>query len=348
MSIHQHSKKFDVQEMYVINLSIESVGGTRKVSEEDLGLPTGTLPPHDVACLPSLITLDRNILRPGHNIYGRAKRLCEKEAFTLGLGVIVEGDRLDYLIGELEKLQREYMDWKEEVLAEYTPALEKRIQEKPEYAKLLKAFAPALEYVKNRIKFEIDVTRITISDSDPHIDKLRKTLSRSNNNIYGVVVKEVVREFCRLRNSWSNAAKKGATSRNIPPVFDLLIPKMSGVAVINKEVKPLLALVQSTLTDAMNAFELMPKNQTKILVGADAKLFFDRLALLTNEDSLHEYLENNKGMNMSNLDKPVVKPVIRHSQNELFNEQKQEITPPARSTVATFQPGFPGARPCNF
>ena len=97
-----HVTPVSYTDVYIINPVIRSISGRHTITESDLGLPPGTLPPEDVASIGSLITVDKEVLRPFNSVRTATKRLCESKGVRVGMGTAVPGPELQATMAALE------------------------------------------------------------------------------------------------------------------------------------------------------------------------------------------------------------------------------------------------------
>lgn len=294
-------------DVYIVHPVIRSISGRHTLTESELGLPPGTLPPEDVASIGSLITVDKEALRPFNAIRTAVKRLCESKGVRVGLGTAVPGPELQALMDQLEQHKRDFYDAKQKFLADFTERLQQRADSHPDYARLIAARAPSEDYVDRRMHFDIDVFKIGVPSEDPNSDVLSRTLNRKGNDIGSRLFEEAA-EF--VRDAYERTMKDSGTvvRRNLSPFRDTLLPKLRSFELLDARARPAADLLEQMLKQAEHALDQIPRGQEKGLVGADYDTFMSVFRVFLNADLLEAHVAAHKSVSPTPTAMPRTSP----------------------------------------
>jgi hypothetical protein len=290
MSSHQYAG------VYIIRPVINSISGRHTITEEDLGLPKGTLPPDDVASLGSLITVDKEHLKPFNSIRTRTKRLCESKGVRVGLGTVIPSTELRATLDQLEDLKDEFYKEKEKFLKTFSDNLNARLESHKKYANLIQASAPSKDYVDQRMHFAIDTLKVSDPSGDPNSSVLSSTLTRPGNDIGHRLFQETV-DFVQsaYNRSFKDTAK--VVRRNLTPFRESLLPKLRSFQLLDSRCRTVADHVEQMLADAEIALKALPHDEEKAITGPAYDHFLDQLNRMRSLPDL-EALANSKPANV--------------------------------------------------
>jgi hypothetical protein len=290
-----HVAPVSYTDVYIINPVIRSISGRHTITESDLGLPPGTLPPEDVASIGSLITVDKEVLRPFNSVRTATKRLCESKGVRVGMGTAVPGPELQATMAALEKLKDEFYEAKRGFLADFLRLLDERADSHPQYANLIKARAPSFDYVDRRMHFDIDVYKLAVPNADPNSALLTRTLARQGNDIGSRLFEETA-EF--VKDAYERTMKDSGTvvRRNLAPFRDTLLPKLRSFQLLDTRCRPAADLLEQMLTQAEHALNQIPRGQERGLAGADYDQFMSVFRVFLSPDLLEAHVAAHKSV----------------------------------------------------
>ena len=300
--------------VYIVNVPIRSISGTHTITEEDLGLAPGTLPPDDLATLGALITVDRKLLSPIEKFRARVRRKLFSTGVKVGMGTVVTEPDLQPLVDDLKVLQDEFYAAKADLVASLGDSVTARAAEHPTYASLLRKHAPDVRYVERRLSFDIDIFKFEVPKDDPNADLLSKTLSRSGNDISTRLVREIA-DF--VEDVHQVSFQKGRlVKHNLGPLRETLLPKIKSFQLLDRRLSAVVAHLEAFISDATAAIDSRPGGNA-YLEGSQLSPFETRL----NE------LRSTRGIDaLMAAPPPSATPVARHA------EQSQiPLDPPAAS-----------------
>lgn len=276
-------------DVYIINPVIRGISGRHTITESDLGLPPGTLPPEDVASIGSLITVDKEVLRPFNAIRSATKRLCESKGVRVGMGTAVPGPELQATMAALEKLKDEFYEAKRSFLADFLRHLDERAESHPQYASLIKARAPSFDYVDRRMHYDIDVYKLAVPNADPNSTVLSRTLARQGNDIGSRLFEETA-EF--VKDAYERTMKDSGTvvRRNLAPFRDSLLPKLRSFQLLDSRCRPAADLLEQMLTQAEHVLNQIPRGQERGLAGSHYDQFMGVFRVFLSADLLEAHV----------------------------------------------------------
>jgi len=270
--------------VYVINVPVRSISGTHSISEEDLGLPSGTLPPDELATMGNLIVVDKKLLAPIEKLRAKTKRLLASKGVKAGLGTVVTAADLNGLTDELKTIQSDFYDAKAALLASFDSELQKRVQEHPEYAALIERYAPDVNYIERRLSYHIDTYRFEVSSDDPHADLLSSTLNREGNDISSNLVREIA-AFVQQVHEASIQKTGKITKANLGPLNRTLLPKIKSFQLLDRSLAPVGVILEALISD-IDAFITAKPKGAAYVDGVDLVPFEQRLNRLRSADSI--------------------------------------------------------------
>ncbi|HRP04370.1 MAG TPA: DUF3150 domain-containing protein [Opitutaceae bacterium] len=292
--------------VYVVDVKIRSIAGTHSITEEDLGLPPGTLPPEDLATLGNLITVDKKALAPGEKYRARTKRLVSSKGVKVGLGTVVTPADLNPLVDELKDFQKAFYDWKADFVASLPALIAARAAENPEYAELITRYAPDVRRVERRLSYDIDVFKFDVPGDDPNHGLLANTLQRSGNDISRRLLREVA-DFVENVHSVSIGKTKRLVKHNLGPLRDTLLPKIKSFQLLDSSLAPVATHLESLIVDVTSAIDARPGGNA-FLEGSHLAPFEKRLNALRSVNGIEGLMASRPATTDTFVARPAAAP----------------------------------------
>lgn len=264
--------------VYIVNVPINLISGTHSITEDDLGLAPGTLPPEDLATLGSLWVIPKKSLDLGKSLRARTKRLLTRFGPRVGAGTVVPESSLQELRTGLNEIKTEFYDWKKDFIDSFDDQLDEWVQSHPEYAELIKRFSPDLKRIERRLSYDIDVFRFDVPKDDPNAKTLSATLSRDGNNI-SKRLKEEIAQF--VSESYKGSIQKSGklVKQNMGPLRQTLLPKIRSFQLLDSSLVPV-ANHLGSFVDDVSSFIDARSNGSRQIDGTDLQSFEDRMKQL--------------------------------------------------------------------
>lgn len=294
------------QSVYVIDVPIRSIAGTHSITEEDLGLPPGTLPPEELATLGHLITVDKKLLSPFEKLRARVKRLLASKGVKVGMGTVVTSADLQPLVDELTAIQKEFYDSKTELVSVFDSSIAERIAENPAYGELIKRYAPDVRRVERRLSFDIDVYKFDVPEQDPNEPLLTKTLNRSGNDISRRLLREVA-DFVENVHKVSIAENSRLVKHNLGPLRNTLLPKIRSFQLLDSSLAPVATYLESLIVDITSAIDARPGGNA-FLEGSHLAPFEKRLNALRSVNGIEGLMASRPAATDTFVARPAAAP----------------------------------------
>lgn len=271
-----------LQDIYIVNVPIRSIAGTHSITEEDLGLKPGTLPPDEIATLGNLKVV-REVLRPINAIRQKTKRLLQA-GVKVGMGTALTESQLRPVKDTLDEFKAEFERERQNVIDNLDQEIEERIAEHPQYEHLIRKYAP---YIKNRVEqrlaFHIDIYRMSVPPNDPNKDLLDKTMSRRGNNLSERLVCEVSEFAEGIQQSISKSDK--LVRQTLRRMTDQLVPKVKSFELLDSSLSAISKYVELFIKDAHTALDAKSTGAV-FLDGPELAPFEERLKVLRDVSSI--------------------------------------------------------------
>lgn len=260
--------------VYVISVSVRSIAGRHKMTEEDYGLPAGTLPPEDLATLGNLITVDPDLLLEPEALRKRTNRVLENGVKVASGAVFTEG-QLKETLDDLQAIQKDYEAAIQTIVDNFEDSLDQRTREHTEYADLIRKYAPDVNYVKRRMSYHINVYKLAVPVDDPHASILADTLNRSDNDITKRLIEEVA-EFAVKFHKASFEKTKKLVKQSVGTLRRKLLPKVQSFSLLDASLKPVWVFLDAFVQDVISTIDAKPKGEACI-EGPDLAPFEARI-----------------------------------------------------------------------
>lgn len=277
------------QDAYIVNVRMTCISGRTTITEEDLGLEKGTLPPHEVASLGSLVTIPREEIKAFNTKRAEVNRLLGRTGVRCSFGSFTPKSELDELVRQLEQCKKDWEDLRSNFLARLPTLINDRVTEFPKYSQLLASRAPSLKYVEKQIDFEIDVFKVGYADGDPYEDLLTRTLSRPVNDISRTLLEETS-AFCQGIFERSLKDSGGVVKRNLTPLKTTLLPKLRSFQVLDGRLHALSKLLHDLLVWSDATLDAIPKGDPRILIDKEFSRFCETFDVLRSVEKMEKLL----------------------------------------------------------
>ena len=167
------------------------------------------------------------------------------------------------LRSELTELQNEFYAEKQKLIDTFDDRLNERLSAHPDYAKLIKQYAPSTKYVDSRLSFEIDTIKLDIGVTDPNSGDLAETLSRDSNSVRSRLVVEIAR-FIDDTLKGSIEKDQRIVKANLNPISKTLLPKIKSFALLHAEFQRVHSHIEKHVIHARNLLEARPNGNAFI------------------------------------------------------------------------------------
>lgn len=236
----------------LVALDIRKWSAHKKLTEEDLGLAKGTLPPEQLATLGSIKLVDGTALDKFEAIKKRAFRSCSAVGTRFIAGCwAVPNPRVRELSDILSALKEEYEAALVDLLANYASAIDEQAKRFPAYAHLVRAKAPPAATIQGAISFGFQTFRVSEGQAP-------ESLVAEVGGLADTLAKEIEQE-AKLIWASSFEGKAQCGQRALNPLKGLL-DKLRSFAWLNPSVSSMASQLETLLVG-------LPK--TGSLVGAD-------------------------------------------------------------------------------
>jgi len=328
--------------VYVLDVPVHSISGTHSITEEDLGLAPGTLPPEDLATLGNLIVVDRKLLAPGEKLRAKKNRYLASVGVKTGVGTVVTDADLQSTLNRLEEIRKDFYDWKSDFLSRLPAELDKRVAEHPEYAELIRRYSPDLNRIQRRLSFEIDVYKIDVPVTDPNRSVLAKTLNRDANDISKRLIKEIA-DFVENAHKVSIQKSQKLCKQNMGPLRDTLLPKIKSFQLLDSSLRAVSEHLEAFIKDVVVAIDMQPSGSAAI-EGSDLKKFEARMNQLRSVSAIEALIANAPRSN--DLATPAPKPAPVPASKESTPKRSGQL--PKRPHASPVQQDSMARRPVTF
>lgn len=154
-----------LSEVEVVHLNIALWTGAARLTEADLGLPAGSLPPKELASLGSIKLIEPEEIAKFNALKKRAQRLCEDYGVRFIGAYAIAKTRIVELAEKLDAILEEGMVAKKSLIARYADALDDFCKKHSTYSAVIREKAPTEQYLSNRIWFDYQVFQVSNSTS---------------------------------------------------------------------------------------------------------------------------------------------------------------------------------------
>jgi hypothetical protein len=162
-----------------INPLISLITGKFKMTEEQIGLPIGTLPPKELAELGQMAFLDSSQLSTGVTIKRRVERLLDASGMRTPCGWAIKLDKLDSTLASIEAQQPTFFAWKKQLIASLDVSVAKWAKLNPKYSNIILANAVNGSYIDQKVDFDIHIMKVDTAAKESSIQDANKRLEES-------------------------------------------------------------------------------------------------------------------------------------------------------------------------
>lgn len=220
--------------------------GKTRLEASDIKLGDGgEIPPEKLASLGNKKICDPADLAIFHSLKSQIRRLLSHYGLRFMNGYAIPQGKLSYVEAQLEIIQRKFDDRRQYFLDNYDLAVEKWIEENPEFADSIRRGIMPLDVVSERIKFTY-----TIYNINPVNEQSANQLSRQVDALTSDLYSEIETEAEAFYQSYLNGKSylNASTKASLEKLFD----KVDGLSFMNASLDPLAKL----LKDTINGFDV--------------------------------------------------------------------------------------------
>ena len=269
--------------VYVLDVRVRAIAGHHKMTEEDYGLPPGTLPPENVATRGQLKTVEKELLKAPERLRKRTDRALEK-GVKVASGAVFTQDQLQPVLDDLNAIKRDYEDVINEICDKLEESVKACMKNAPNYADSIRKYAPTVNYIRRRMSYDINVYRMAVPTDDPHTDLLQQTLSRSSNDITARLIDEVAAEVSDFHKS--SFVKTGKLVKQSVGTFRRkLLPKIQSFSLLDSTLQPIWAYLDTFVKDVISTIDSQPKG-SKFIEGSELLTFEQRIKKLMTAEAM--------------------------------------------------------------
>ncbi len=228
-----------LSEVEVVHLNINLWTGAARLTEADLGLPTGSLPPKELASLGSIKLINPEEIAKFNALKKRAQRLCEDYGVRFIGAYAVAKSRIVELAEKLDAIVDEGMIAKSSLISRYSVQLDEFCKEHDRYAPVIREKAPNEQYLANRIWFDYQVFQVSNSNSAGN------GLAKEVGGLADKLTFEIAKE---AKTIWDEQLEGRAEIR--PRTLNslrVLLDKMASLAFLNPDINTMANLLTQTL-----------------------------------------------------------------------------------------------------
>lgn len=226
----------------LVSLDIRKWSGLKKLTEKDLGITPGTLPPEELASLGSIRLIDNDAL----DIFEALKKRARRAATTVGTRFIagcwaVPNDRVSDLVKVLMEIESEYTAAIGTLLSGYDASLDAQCAKFPQWSHLIREKSPEPAVIEQALAFRFQTFKVAEGS-------LPDTLTKEVDGLAGTLVREIEVE---ARNIWESSfeGKTEVTQRALNPMR-VLLDKLRSFAWLNPSVKGMSQALEAILVAA--------------------------------------------------------------------------------------------------
>lgn len=271
----QASTILDKFEAVMIDIRLWSA--MKKLTEADLNLAPGTLPPKELASLASIRIVNPETLDVFETLKRRATRLCEKFGVRFLGGYAIPKDRIAELLPQLQSICDEGEKERADLINNYTRHIDEFCDEWKAYAHIIRAKAPTPASVESKILFSYQVFQVGQPSSSP---AAAKTLDR----VVGGLADQLAEEIAKVSNDIWETSFKGKSEVKQTAINSLqpVLKKMQSLSFLNPAVGAVAGRLEQVLND-------IPK--TGKIEGAHFDAVVGVILLMANADRMRAHAE---------------------------------------------------------
>lgn len=255
----------------------------RSVSVEDLktkGITEDQLPPQRLATLGRKQFIDTSSLKPFTKLRTRARRIVEQFALPVRGGWLLPQSKIDSVYAEFDKIRIEFEMELDQFLASYKDLIAAQKDEFPEWAHMIDANAPDVNFVRSRFNVEYEDFKI-----EPGVEgRAITTIDSLGNKLLDEIVQKAM-EFWKKFCQPERLELAATTAKTITGWKD----KVEGLAFISSEnFDPVVEL----LNKALKTYEIAKLHNAKAALNGDDFVTVKAvLAILMSPAKLELYMD---------------------------------------------------------
>lgn len=234
----------NLQNLVVIDLLISGWTNSAKLKREDVLEATPHLPPEELSSVGSIHLIDPKTTAAFRAIKTKAERKLASKGVRFLNGVALPEAEAKQLIKEMRDEEiADYYAEKDDLINGYEQHLADNICKYPDWAEVILAKAPSLEYLKAQIQFRVRPIKVAAAlDDDMASDFLEDVESLPDQLL--VEIEKTAQQ------TWeqSFSGRETITRRALRPVKTMR-DKLNAFAWLNGNARPLVAQIDATLQD---------------------------------------------------------------------------------------------------
>ena len=263
-----------LNQMSVISVDCSVWSGARRLKPEDLSLGQGgQLPPDDVVSLGSKKLCDREVLKPFLRLREQACRVCSREGVRFLGGYAVADSLVDDISSELDQVQADFQQQKQDFLAQYDQHIQEWVSAHPDFADAIRRAVPDVQKVSQRFGFDYTVYKVTEA---PKPD----TLNHQVNQLGNTLRDEISRDAQALFDQ-TFSGKKKVSRKAIRPILKLR-DKLHSLSFVDQGIAPVVQRLDAGLMQ-------IPKQGS--LEGEALTQLMERVLLLCSVEQMQRCAE---------------------------------------------------------
>jgi len=245
-----------LSQVELVSLDVRKWSGQRKLTETDLGIPEGTMPPEELASLGSIKLITNESIASFEAIKKRARRACT----TVGTRFIagcwaVPLARVQELVEILGLLKAEYESELDVLVRDYDKALDTQCEKFPQWGELIRSKAPGAEVIKAAMSFEYQT--FTIGEG-----QAPQALQSQVASMGGTLSREIEAEAKSIwQSSFEGRAEVGQRALN---PMRLLLDKLRSFAWMNPGVAAMAQGLENVLASVPQTGRLIGNDFDKV------------------------------------------------------------------------------------
>jgi hypothetical protein len=299
--------------MAVVNLEIHAWGGRTQLKASDFMNPN-ELPPETAVNFGSKKLIDHKWMSSFNGLRQRANKICFKRGVPFVGGYAISVDNIGVTMAELEKVQAEYYETANKLVATYDEEVERWITSNPGFEAQLRNSALPRSRVEKKFSFDFTVFQL---QSVPESNLEIKTLG-----LMDEVLKDVEnRAKDYIKRSMPDDHHSYTTSRARIPLLNI-VSKLDQLRFVSSEIGTIIDWVQDVADRLPNRGGL---------TGANYREFVSMMHLLTDGNKIREAAAEFSRANQSGL-------IVSDSEEVVTNvatEEKQPVAPSQMTRVNT-------------
>lgn len=240
-----------IDNVIVVSTKISLISGTFKITEEDLGLPSGSLPPDELASLGSMKYVDPDILDPGHKIKRQVERTSKVMGLETDIGTVIPAGNFDEFVTYLEDKKKEFNQFKQTIINQIDSCIADWIAKYPKWEDQIKKKCKDSSYAAKQLDFRYQVFMLSCPKNDPN-----NPVSRSVNDFSSGLKDNLFNWVASTIKSWKGLEDAFQPNGFYPAfhlkkIINVIGPKLKKFEFLDGRVSILLAMIDKTVSKAL-------------------------------------------------------------------------------------------------